>query len=362
MNYFKVSHLTKLSNQEFPVAHEMLSEILDEDEITVEYVAKALASVKLHNPKLVILRNMNRKHHLSKNINNLKVLRNNYFSSLTGKVTSALKTPNETEQKAAEVIDAWLEAYREPLSRARIVQQTSLIQQMMAEVETVPRINTAMREVGGMEIMKSIELITSDLKVDLMRRVKEKAAESRKAQALRRAAYADMKVFLNSIEMAITLKDADSIEYMGYVKEINEALDSYRTLVLNRNTRNKNAALENEANQNALPENGEQSGSNAAPEGEQPAKAVNSGKFSAMPLNNMDLQNGGAPTNGSTNRASAMNGSETSGAATNGADKMADDKMADEPTNAQSTTAQADTTTTKHRGATINDNDSDQES
>ena len=317
---FKMSHLLKLTNQEFSVAYNMLFDMVVEDDSTVEYVSKALASVKEQSKKLVFLRNMKRKHHLTGPVNELKLLRNDYFCSLAGKVKYGLKSPNDTEREAAQVLDLWLDAYRDPLSKARIVQQTSLQNQMAEEVKNDTRIKEAMIAAGLMEIMESIELVTTDLLANFKQRRKERTAARRKATDLRRAAYAEMKMFLNSIEMALKLKDGDTEEYLGYAKEINETLDYYRAIVLNRQTRRKNAELENESTENESTENEMLDGDN------EPAKAENGVTFGAMALNGMDLQGGNMPKNGSSNGAPAMSRSIINNgvATTNGDTKTAD--------------------------------------
>lgn len=56
----------RLKNQEFSVAFNGIISLLDPQEVTVEYVQKALDEALEESTKLVELRNMRRKHHLTK--------------------------------------------------------------------------------------------------------------------------------------------------------------------------------------------------------------------------------------------------------------------------------------------------------
>ena len=315
MKKVSISFLSRLRNQEFPAAYGMICSILEEEEISVEYVSQSLASVMTQNEKLVFLRNMKRQHPLTRTIKHQTDLRNDYFSSLKGRVTSALKSPVETEREAAEVLNLWLHGYRQYLSTARIHEQTVLIEQMLEEYQSKLFLQEAVTKCGVQMILDSIAAITAEIKDSFVARSKEKTATKRKARILRRAAYNDLKTLIDSIKMVISLGDADSAVYLNYLEEIDDMMEVFRAKCESRATRRKNAALKAEENQPEDHENDDQDG-DTMPKESQPETAGTSRKFNVMTLDGMDSHNG--LTNESLNGDGVMNNSVKNGEAIDG--------------------------------------------
>ena len=242
MSFFRRSHLMRLKNQEFSVAFNGIISLLDPQEVTVEYVQKALDEALEESAKLVELRNMRRKHHLTKVITELIYQRNDYLTSLTATIRGLLKSPFEDTRKAAEVLNDWLDAYREPLSKARLVQQTSLTEQLMDDVESHKRLSDAITTLDMLELFQVITASTQNIKTHTKARAKDMAANRRKAQELKQSAYEKLMVLFDAITMAIKLNDGDRVLYVRYVREINQLLNFYMATVLSRTTRNKTAA------------------------------------------------------------------------------------------------------------------------
>ena len=356
MKFFNSYSITRLRNQEFPAAYSKIVSVLEKDEIAVEYVERALEKVKVHNDNLVVLRNMTTSHHLSKTINDTKHKRHNAFLSLRGKVTSALKSPSDDEREAAKILDLWLSRYRKSFLQPSIHEESSVVREMMDEVGQRSDISSAIDTLGALSLLDSLQAITTKIDRDFMTRHKERTENSRKAHAIKRESFADLKMLFNSVEMAITLKDGDSTLLMGIVQEVNGLMDTFKAKYQSRVTRKKNAA---EENQNAQPENGEQDGEGdmtALSKNGKPAMPDGMKTYGAKALDGMDLQNG--TTNGSLDGKLAMNGSETNGAATDGAKEKDVDLSASNGggVNNISLDSQEDATK-KHEGASNDDSD-----
>lgn len=242
LKHFKASHLMRLNNQEFLVIYDEILEVFKGEEITVEYVTKALEGVSSETNKLVVLRDMNRKHHLTESIEAKKLLRFDYFSVFTSSVRTALKSPFEANREAAEVLNKWLEPYKRSLHTPLLAKQTSIVKLMTDEIENLSRLSEAITTLSMLELWQTINAVNTEIRASMTLRTKERAAERREAREVRRAAYAKMMVFLNSIEMVLNLNDGNTDVYMRYAKEVNEILDYYRALVMSRSTRLKTAA------------------------------------------------------------------------------------------------------------------------
>lgn len=305
--------MSRLRNQEFPAAYGMICSILEDEEISVEYVTQSFASVLAHNEKLVFLRNMKLQHPLTKTIRHQTDLRNNYFRSLKGRVASALISPIETEREAAKVLDLWLFGYREYLTIARIHEQTVLVEQMLHEYRTKLPIQEAVTAAGVQPIFDGISTITDEIKSTFVTRAKEKTAAKRKARKLRGEAYGSFQTLLESLRMAISLDEEDSAVYLNYLIEIDDILEGFRAKCESRTTRRKNAAQKAEENQ---PENHENDDHGDLMPDSEPENAGTSRAFNVLALDGMDSHNG--MTNSGSNGNGVMNNNVTNGIAVNG--------------------------------------------
>ena len=126
VKYFSASHLMQLKNQEFQEAFDEILRTFDKEEITVEYVAEALEDAKTENNNLVLLRNMTKKHHLTKTIREQNNQRYSYLTVITDTVKTAFKQPSKEKRAAAKVLNEWLEPYRKSLSRPVLGVQSTL--------------------------------------------------------------------------------------------------------------------------------------------------------------------------------------------------------------------------------------------
>lgn len=347
MKYFNVYSLTRLRNQEFSAAYGQICSILEKDEISVEYVAQSLEVVKAHKAKLIFLKNMNVRHPLTKTITELKHTRHDALTSLKGRVTSILKSPIKEECDAAKVLATWLLRYHKHLSRASIHEQTSMVNEMMDEMNKSANIQTAITIIGVTNLIDSIQANTMELEEVFLTRNKERKEERREAYEMKHVAYADMKMLFNSIEMAITLGDGDSAVYMGYVNEVNGIMETFKTKYLSRISRLQNAEQEeNDENQHPEPENEEQDGDNGVSTNGKPAMANGKRTFNAMTLNSMDLHN--RTSNKDLDNKHAMSESVTNGEAIDeedesvanlitGNEKLVNDTFSDTKKNASET-------------------------
>ena len=121
-----VSCLNSLRNQEFPDALASIFTVLESDVIVEEYVIECLEIAKAERKKLGLLKSKRKGHPLSKTLRELNYNRQDYISSFRGRINYSLKSPIETERKAAKVLHAWLNRYSEYLSSPRIHEQNTL--------------------------------------------------------------------------------------------------------------------------------------------------------------------------------------------------------------------------------------------
>lgn len=257
VKYFSASHLMQLKNQEFQEAFDEILRTFDKEEITVEYVAEAFEDAKAENNNLVFLRNMTKKHHLTKTIREQNNQRYSYFTVITDTVKTAFKQPSKEKRAAAKVLNEWLEPYRKSLSRPLLGVQSTLAKEISDEVDKVARVYDAIVTLELISVLDSIKMITADIKTNITTRSKELMAERREALLVKRRGNAKMMVFLKSIEMVLNLNGENKEIYLCYAKEINERLDYYKSALISRSTRVKTAAEKEQTNSDKQGDNAE---------------------------------------------------------------------------------------------------------
>ena len=173
LKHFNASHMMQLRNQEVKSSFDEVLRSLDKEEIIVEYVSETLEDAKAESKKLVVLRNMTRKHHLTKTIREQTSDRYGYFTVITDTVKAELKSPFEDERSAAKVLNEWLEPYRKSLSKPLLGVQTTLLEEMSDEVDKVERVAEALTTLDLIRVFNSIKLITEDIKSNITTRSTE---------------------------------------------------------------------------------------------------------------------------------------------------------------------------------------------
>ena len=312
VKYFSASHLMQLKNQEFQEAFDEILRTFDKEEITVEYVAEALEDAKTENNNLVLLRNMTKKHHLTKTIREQNNQRYSYLTVITDTVKTAFKQPSKEKRAAAKVLNEWLEPYRKSLSRPLLGVQTTLAKEISDEVDKVARVFDAVETLELISVLDSIKMITVDIKSNITTRSKELMAERREALLVKRRGYAKMMVFLKSIEMVLNLNGENKEIYLCYAKEINERLDYYKSALISRSTRFKNAAEKEEANSDkSYNTDGDIITTNATSQsnGAMRSTPYNLASFDKVMDMDMDMQTK-EKTNADSATTNALNGSE----------------------------------------------------
>jgi hypothetical protein len=339
LKHFNASHMMQLRNQEVKSSFDEVLRSLDKEEIIVEYVSETLEDAKAESKKLVVLRNMTRKHHLTKTIREQTSDRYGYFTVITDTVKAELKSPFEDERSAAKVLNEWLEPYRKSLSKPLLGVQTTLLEEMSDEVDKVERVAEALTTLDLIRVFNSIKLITEDIKSNITTRSTELSDERREAMMLKRSAYAKMVVFLNSIEMVLNMNGENKATYLRYANRINERLERYKAVVLSRSTRYKTAAEKEEAS--------------ATPPANRAMRSTPYNLTSSFDEGmDMDMQTKGK-TNADSTTTDALNGSETE--TKNGSDNVANANNATTNngvlSNKTNGISPADSNTAAHNGA-----------
>ena len=210
LKYFRASHLMQLKNREFGSSFDRILKIFEEEEFSEEFVATNYEDAKAESEKLASLRNMSKEHHLTEEIHQLKKIRFDSLMIFTSTAKNGLRSPFANTRAAARVLDKWLKAYDKSLKHALIDAQSSLVKEMLGEIDSQSRISGAIETLDLKELFTSITETTKTMHNLIDKRGKEMADDRRKATLLKRGAYAKLIIFLNSIEMVLNMHGGDN--------------------------------------------------------------------------------------------------------------------------------------------------------
>ena len=352
MEKINLSFLNRLRNQEFPDVFRAICSVLERDEITETYLVDNLEKVKAKKEGLGLLKNMKRKHPITKTIREMTISRHDYLLSLRGKITYGLKSPIAEERNAANVLDAWLDRYLEYLKLPRTTEQNTLVEQMADDMDNFADINDAITSIGLQNMFDAIKAITQDIMTAYDRRSESKEAERIKANKVRNEAYDAMKRLINALDMAINEGNENSARYIRYWNEISDILNVFNAKVQMRSTWNKYAAEkknEQPVDNGVDGEKDDDAQGNMQPTRTTPrmTTAMRSTPYSTAGLNkgmDMDLQNGEKTNEDLPATNNAMNGSGTINnndvaTPTNGNTAQADDAKTDNATTTEGITS-----------------------
>ncbi|MDD4730119.1 MAG: DUF6261 family protein [Dysgonamonadaceae bacterium] len=315
MKHFNFGFLWGLRNDEFPEVYNQLSSVIEVESVEDVNVKAFLEGVISHLDEVDLVMKMRNPHPLTEVLDNQIRLRKDYLVSLRGKVNASLKSPIETERKAAKVLLRWINKHCKNIYTPSINVYNRMIKNMMTDYNLSLDTQEALSDLGVSNVWDSIVAITQEIDANHSVRTREKSADVKKAAVIRRNAYHALKMYLRAIELALSLEQPGDHFYLDCSRIIDNYLEQYRTRYLSRTTRRKNASEKAEENQPENHENDNQDG-DTTPTDSQPESAGTSSMFNVMTLDGMDSHNG--LTSRSSNGDGVMNNSVTNGKAIDG--------------------------------------------
>lgn len=354
-----------LRNKEFPQLYTQLCSVIEAEAVEDVNVKESLEDALSYQEELKFVMNMRDSHPLTEVLENQAIMRKDYLVSLRGKVYASLRAPSVEERNAAKVLARWINKHCENIYVPSINVYSRMVNNMNQDFDLNATIQQAISEVGVTGVWDSIIAITQEIDENFKTRTEEKAANIRRANAMKREAYRMLKKYLGAVEVALSLEKPGEHFYLDCSRVIDEYLEHYRVKLAARKTRSKNAAekAEMEKQEEAQPEDGAQDDGTTEPTDGKPAMAGGSGKFGVMTSNGMDLHNGTTGESVEGKRAMSENGQN--GVALDGSDERGMDQAAGNGglvnEDLQDDTT-ADVTKTGHEEGAVGSNDLDHES
>lgn len=249
------SFLMKLRIQEYPQALKEICSIYDEEQIEELHLKESLSRLKSHSADLDFVWEMRNPHPLTVVLQENNKIRRDYLVGMRGRVKAILKSPDAAEKAAARTLYLWMNKHRQHFYSVSSIIQSRLVDNLSTEMMVSEEISEAMTTLGLTGVFDAIVSLSSQIVRNVTKRHDETKKNMSKVDRIKRASYADLVKFMQSLKTAINLEDPSVGFYADYEVKIETRLDKYRTRLLSRATRRATMEMENDESEVVVDEN-----------------------------------------------------------------------------------------------------------
>lgn len=242
MENMYIGFTKELKNALFYDLFDILDSWLDSENIKSDLMKEASKRIKKHHKRLVLLKIIKPRHHLTAVINEKVLTRTQYLKCLRMMVDANLLMNLPEKREAAKLLKFWVENQQKDLYIPSIHVQSNLTGSFLQDREKRAEIKKATTLLDLDDLLEDIEKLTTEITNDYRLRLKEITHQSVKGKELRDAAYKDLKFLINTLEVTYSVaKDEEEREELRRLNfAINDHLKTFRTLLKSRKTKRKN--------------------------------------------------------------------------------------------------------------------------
>ncbi|HUI33424.1 MAG: DUF6261 family protein [Dysgonamonadaceae bacterium] len=242
MKKLHIGFVRELRNSEFAILFNHIFNLMEKEEIENELLKNAWERAKHHSEELRFLRNRPPYHLLTRKIQKLIRTRTDYLISLRLQVEGKMLSHKPEERLAAKRLNVWLRNCKRYLYTPSITTQSALIDHLLVEQEMFPDIQEAITFLNFDDLIEEIAEISDQVNSKFKTRLEDTAANSRKGQELRQAAYKDLKLVVKVMEMLNDMNDNNKEVTQCYQLSLvlGELLKNTHTILKSRTTKKKN--------------------------------------------------------------------------------------------------------------------------
>ena len=242
MEKMHIRFMKDLRNHYFAQQFDVIYKIATAEKVEIPTLETVIERLKPHRRKLMQMNSVKLKHPLTQSIQDQANTRTEYLSCLRLTLEAKRMSHKSEERIAAESLVFWLSPYKDNIYAKTISRQSRMIEELMNDRKLSAEIQQATSLIGLDELLEAIVDINAKIKSNYLKRLNEKEVYSVNGLAIRDAAYKDLKLLVNLIEVSYNLCSDD--ELRGQLKElslmINEGLKEFRTHLRSQTTRKRN--------------------------------------------------------------------------------------------------------------------------
>ena len=249
MKKLHINFMNNLQNGEFAKLYTQVCSSIDQEKLPDSHVKNFFLNTTKHLNDIRHIRNDPRSHELTCVMNEQTRIRTDYLISLRKQVEGKMFSYSQKERSTGKALTYWLEQQGEKLYVPSINLQSRLIENLMHVRKVDSKISEALTFLDLDRYLLAAFNLTKEIDLNFDCRIRDMAARTKKARLIRKAAYCDLKIFVDQINI-FTEENENNLEdniYHEYSREINRLLMSYRTVLKSRTTKRKNKKETTEA-------------------------------------------------------------------------------------------------------------------
>lgn len=231
-----------LKNHEFEGVYCDIIKLIDSKRVDDTNIQLAFTRIKSHVKNFDALRKPQRNKHSILN-KELTLRRTDYLISLRLRVQSYMRSHLPEERVAAKLINSILGIYGKKYYVPTIVTQTTLVHDIVIYKEQNKGFKEAFALLGLTGLIDTIIEMTEEIMNNLNLRISENGANKKRKSGVRKVAYKDMKVLIDTINLMYVI-NIDNKEKRVIAEnlmwDINSIFKDYRTPMRSRHTKRKN--------------------------------------------------------------------------------------------------------------------------
>ena len=242
MEKIHISFMKDLKNIEFGELFDIVSTIVAAEKIGLSYLTMACEQLQPHTQDLLKLRNQKIKHPLTQIIREQVSIRTEYLAGLRMSIDAKMMWHKPEERIAAQLLQLWLKSYKEDLFTPSISKQSRMVDNLMGDRRENIDIEEATKLLDLDELLDEIVKITTSIRRNQLARLNEKDIYEVDGQAIRKAAYKDLKILVSVIDSSYNIgsNEEQREQLAALSRSLNSGLRDFHTLLKSRNTKRKN--------------------------------------------------------------------------------------------------------------------------
>ena len=242
MEKLHISFMTNLRNKEFFALFSLLESVLKENRTENTSLIQVTERIESHRKELLLIKDTKRRHHLTKVISNQVHSRTEYLTCLRMKIDAELLSHIPENRIAADRLKLWLRSYSKDVYTSSIESQGQLVKFMMHDKDNNIDIQEATTLLNLDDLLEAIADITESINSNYMDRLKDKNYKSVKGKEIRGAAYADLQMLIQLMEVSYRLSmNEEEKEHLAMLsQDLNGIITAFHTKLKIRNTKTKN--------------------------------------------------------------------------------------------------------------------------
>ena len=242
METMHIGFMKDLRNIEFQELFYIISHSLSNQEFDNHLLTAAQKRISLHNKELAKMKSKKLRHPLTQVIEEQVHNRTKYLACLRMKVDASILSPDPQEVIAAELLQLWLAPYKKELYPPTINTQNRIVNDLMDDRDLNLEIQEAITLLHLDKLLQTIEEITEQVRKNLLIRLNEKDMYVVNGQEIRKAAYADLKLFIEMLQTIYKLSsdDAEKELLADISSTMNVKFKDFHTILKIRTTKTKN--------------------------------------------------------------------------------------------------------------------------